>query len=107
MYLGLVSFFIHFSVIDSWSRKGGGKGRAVDAGVFFFFGSLTKIERSVRARRKRAINIIVDHLHLEKEESSCRKNFPEKKEVQTSDAHHDDQQKLAGYRLARFEVRCK
>ncbi|CAK9860615.1 unnamed protein product [Sphagnum jensenii] len=36
-----------------------------------------------------------------------QKKLPEKKEVQTSDAHHDDQQKLAGYRFARFEVRCK
>jgi hypothetical protein len=35
-----------------------------------------------------------------------QKKLPEKKEVQTSDAHHDDQQKLAGYRFARFEVRC-
>jgi hypothetical protein len=64
-------------VIDSWSRKGGGKGRAIDAGVFFFFGSLTKIER--KCKRKRAINIIVYHLHLEKEESSCRKNFRKRK----------------------------
>ncbi|CAM6013824.1 unnamed protein product [Sphagnum balticum] len=36
-----------------------------------------------------------------------QKKLPEKKEVQTSDAHHDDQQKLAGHRFARLEVRCK
>ncbi|CAM6035968.1 unnamed protein product [Sphagnum compactum] len=59
------------------------------------------IERSLSAKHSRA-SFTEEQVHVPRSEK-----IPEKKEVQTSDAHHDDQQKLAGYRFARFEVRCK
>jgi hypothetical protein len=63
-------------VIDSWSRKGKGKGQAIDAGVFFFFGSLTKIERNCKSSEKTSNNIIVDHVHFLAEKTSGKERGP-------------------------------